>query len=147
MNQRTLRWALVALLALLTPTAHANDGVRAEEGWSRPAIAGGVGLGALTLRGGDAADRLLGAESPAARAVDLHTTVADGALMHMRPLPGLEVPAGGTVVLGLGGPHLMLVGLTAPLREGDRVPLTLRFERAGPVAVVLVVRSMRDRGR
>jgi copper(I)-binding protein len=38
-----------------------------------------------------------------------------------------------------GATHLMLMGLAAPLKEGDSVPLRLVFEKAGAVTIALEV--------
>ena len=54
-------------------------------------------------------------------------------------LEGYEIPAAGSVELKPGGAHLMLVNIKAPLKEGTKVPLTLRFERAGEVRTELHV--------
>ena len=51
----------------------------------------------------------------------------------MRPAGPQTIPAGGTLTMKPGGLHLMLVGLNGPLHAGQRLPLTLRFERAGLV--------------
>jgi hypothetical protein len=40
----------------------------------------------------------------------------------------------------------MLVNVRAPLKEGDKVPLTLRFERAGEVKTELNVGRLTDSG-
>ncbi|CCE01142.1 conserved hypothetical protein [Bradyrhizobium sp. STM 3809] len=61
-------------------------------------------------------------------------------VMVMRPVEeGLPIPAGQTVALTSGGLHLMLTGLKAPLVEGRSVAVTLQFERAGKMAVLLDV--------
>ena len=66
----------------------------------------------------------------------------DGNVMRMREMAaGLELPAGKTVSLSPGGLHLMLVDLKAPLKLGDKVPLKLRFEKAGEIEVTLYVES------
>ncbi|MBD0274830.1 MAG: copper chaperone PCu(A)C, partial [Acetobacteraceae bacterium] len=62
-------------------------------------------------------------------------------VMRMRAVEVIEVPAGQTVTLRPGGLHLMLIGLALPLREGETVPVTLRFERAGVVPVELSVQA------
>ncbi len=54
-----------------------------------------------------------------------------GTLMKMRPVSALDIPPGSTVALGTGGYHVMLTGLRQPLAVGDKVPLTLTFEKAG----------------
>ena len=58
----------------------------------------------------------------------------------------VPVPAGETIKLAPGGYHGMLMGLTAPLKEGERYPVTLTFERAGEVTVDVEVVSMRAEG-
>jgi hypothetical protein len=85
------------------------------------------------------ADRLVSASSPAAKKVELHTMSMQGMVMKMRPLAGLDVPAGQPVTLKPGGDHIMLLGLDHPLREGQSFPLTLTFEKAGPREVTVAV--------
>jgi copper(I)-binding protein len=116
--------------------------VTVQQPWTRAASQGATGAGFLAISNrGAAADRLLSASSPAARATELHSMVRDGEVMRMRPVPSIEVPAGQTVTLRPGGLHLMLIGLSGPLREGEAVPVVLRFERAGEVRVELSVQA------
>ena len=134
----------LAAAAITQPAAAqpARRELAVEEPWARAAVRGGNGGAFMTLRnGGDQADRLVSATSPAARTVELHTTVRDGDVMRMRPVDAIEVPGHGTVALQPGGLHVMLIGLDRPLAQGEHVPLTLRFERAGDLAVELAVRA------
>ena len=89
---------------------------------------------------GDQADRLVGVETGLAQKSMLHTTEhsADG-VARMVHLEALEIPAGDTVVLEPGGMHVMLMGLTQTLKEGDMLPATLIFEQAGRVEVEFMV--------
>ncbi|PZP55043.1 MAG: hypothetical protein DI596_11980, partial [Azospira oryzae] len=73
---------------------------------------------------------------------EFHRMSLEDGVMKMRHLPAIEVPAHGTVELKPGGTHLMLMGLKQPLKEGERFPLTLRFERSGTVALQVAVRKM-----
>ncbi|WP_049645616.1 copper chaperone PCu(A)C [Candidatus Rhodobacter oscarellae] len=78
---------------------------------------------------GDAADRLLAVESPAAMRVELHThSMVDGAMLMREVEGGFEIPAGGAHALERGGDHIMFMGLTAPWKQGEMIPVTLRFE-------------------
>jgi copper(I)-binding protein len=132
---------LAAALALTTVAAHAAD-VVAENGWSRATAAGqSVGAGFLTLRNnGAAADKLVAASSDVAAKVELHQHVNENGVMKMRAVEGgIEVPANGSVTLQPGGYHLMLMGLKAPLAQGQHVPVTLTFEKAGTVVTHLMV--------
>jgi hypothetical protein len=115
--------------------------------WSRAAGQGGQGAGYLGIanRGG-APDRLMGASSPAADRVELHTHIREGEVMRMREVPSIELPPGQTVTLQPGGLHLMLVRLAQPLRQGETVPVTLRFERAGEVTLDFAILAAGARG-
>ena len=144
MFRRSFLGALPALLAApaaVAQEARAGD-LTVQQPWTRAAGQGATGAGFLSVSNrGAVADRLLSASTPAARAVELHTMVRDGDVMRMRAVGAVEVPPGQTVALRPGGLHMMLVGLTRPLREGEAVPLTLRFERAGEVRVELSVQA------
>lgn len=87
-------------------------------------------------------DRLVAVSSPAAATASLHTMAMDGTVMKMRPVASLPVPAGGTLTLAPGGYHVMLEDLAKPLVKGDKIPLRLTFEKAGPVDVVVNVEAM-----
>jgi len=71
---------------------------------------------------------LLGASSPACKEVQLHSMTMEGGMMRMREVKAIELPAGKPVDLGKSGYHLMLIGLKAPLKEGEMVPVTLRIK-------------------
>jgi periplasmic copper chaperone A len=81
------------------------------------------------------ADRLLGASTPLARKVELHTGSMSGGMATMRPVDGFDVAAGGVIEFASGGNHLMLIGLLHPLQAGMKLPLTLKFQKAGDVKI------------
>jgi periplasmic copper chaperone A len=102
----------------------------------------GNGAAYLVVRNaGTTPDRLIGAASDVAGAVELHTVEESNGVMAMRPVEAIDVPAGESVELRPGGFHVMLVGLNRELRPGDMVALTLEFERAGSVDVRAEVRA------
>lgn len=139
---------LLALLAALPPspaaaqTAESVADTRAGDiaigqPWAR-ATAGQTPTGGayVNLRNtGASADRLIGATTPAARRAELHIHQMDGTVMRMRAVDAIELPPGANVSMGPGGLHIMLLELKSPLKEGERLPLTLRFEKAGDIAV------------
>lgn len=87
-------------------------------------------------------DRLVAAESPVAARVELHTHEVDAqGVARMREVAAIAVRVDEPAVLEPGGLHVMLMGLAAPLAEGDTVPLTLVFETAGPVTFEVPVRA------
>lgn len=71
--------------------------------------------------------RLVRATSPAARVTELHTHLHENGIMRMRQVPAIEVPAGGETELKPGGLHIMLIDLPSPLKDGQKVSLTLDF--------------------
>jgi hypothetical protein len=105
-------------------------------------------------------DRLIAADSPAARAVEITpatpgTTPPPGGCVFSpnRPVPSAgsptptgggiaqRIPSGGTAILTANCPHLLLVGLTRQLTLLDTVPVRLTFANAGTVALVLPVQT------
>lgn len=91
---------------------------------------------------GDEPDRLVAVDSPLAAKAELHTHLMQDDIARMRPLEAIEIAPGTPTVLEPGGLHVMLVGLSEPLAEGDALPLTLTFENAGSVALEVPVRGL-----
>ncbi len=139
--------ALALACALAPAPALANDyrlgPLVIADPWARPTLTGqSVGGGYLSIHNtGTTADRLLGGSMPGAATVEVHEMRMDGDVMRMRELKSLDLPTGRLVKLEPGGLHLMLTGLKAPLKIGDKLPLKLRFEKAGEIDVVLHVQS------
>lgn len=136
----------VACSVLLTAGAAAHDfkagALTLKQPWTR-ATAGTVGAGFVEIvNAGKTADQLVSASSPASGRMEIHTMTMEGGIMRMRPLPdGIAIPAGATASLKPGGNHLMLIGLKAPLAQGQTVPVTLTFKKAGAVKVQLTVEA------
>ncbi|WP_235907870.1 copper chaperone PCu(A)C [Siccirubricoccus phaeus] len=127
--------------------AQQSGGITISAPWSRAAGQGGTGAGFLTIaNAGSAPDRLVAATCPLARVTEIHTHVREGDVMRMRPVPAIEIPAGGSVTLQPGGFHLMLIGLSRAVEAGESLPVTLVFERAGKVEVALAVQAAGARG-
>ena len=87
-------------------------------------------------------ERLVGASSEAAAKVGTHVSTKDGEIVRMREVKGYDIPAKGTFELKPNGSHLMLVDLKRPLKEGDKVPVVLKFEKSGEVKVDFEVRPL-----
>ena len=107
-----------------------------SDAWTRampPGARAGTGFMIIKNAGAEA-DRLVGGSSPAAGRVEIHEmSVADN-IMRMRQLEhGLEVPAKGAVELKPGGYHVMFIDVKTAFKEGEAVPVTLNFEKAGAV--------------
>ena len=116
--------------------------------YASPTLAGTTTGAAYLLKlenTGERADRLVGATTPAAASVEIHTMTVDAqGVMRMREVDALVLAPKQSMRMQPGqGTHLMLVGVHAPLKEGTSFPMTLRFERAGNVDVKVVVQVHR----
>ena len=128
------------LAALFAAPARAEE-VKAgdlviTQAWSRATPGGAkIGGGYLTIENkGSAPDRLIGGSADIAGKVEVHEMAMNNGVMTMRPLDkGLTIEPGKTVKLAPGGYHLMMFDLKSPLKQGDKVPVTLEFEKAGKV--------------
>ena len=110
--------------------------------WARAGSATELrGAGFMTLANkGAEADRLVGAESPLAEKIVIHGIKVVGPDIAMLPLEsGVRLPPNTTIMLRPRGYHLLMQGLKAPLAKGQRVPVTLTFEKAGSRQVELTV--------
>jgi copper(I)-binding protein len=137
----------------------AGPKIRAEDVWSRPAMAmkeaggqsegqgdmGMAGTGAvfmLLVNEGSEADRLIGGKTDVAKVVEIHETVMENDVMKMQMLSGgLEIPAKGEVLLKPGSYHVMLIGMQRDLKPGDTFTLELEFERSGTLTLEPEVRE------
>jgi copper(I)-binding protein len=137
---------LLAAISLCTSAAQAHEfklgAIGIGHPYARPTVAGQPAGGAyLKLDNKGTADRLLGGSTAAAARVELHTMNMDGDVMRMRQVDAIDVPVGQVVELKPGGLHIMLMGLKQPLKVGERLPLTLKFEKAGEVKVEVLVEN------
>jgi copper(I)-binding protein/putative intracellular protease/amidase len=82
---------------------------------------------------------LIGAVANIAEAVELHRAEMDNGMMRMHKLDRIKVPIGKTDLTG--ELHIMLIGLRAPLKEGDQVALTLQFENSVSKTVMVPVKK------
>ena len=98
------------------------------------------------VNSGAADDRLVDASSDVAMKVELHThkAGADGVMQMLHVPEGFVIPAGGSHALARGGDHVMFMGLTRAVTEGDMVSVTLTFEQAGEVTVEIPVDQNRE---
>ena len=135
--------AAVLGLAMVQPTfAGDNNPIEITSAFARastPLAKAGAAFLEITNNGTEP-DRLVAVETPAAKRAELHTHVMSDGVMQMRhDEDGFDLPAGGAIVMQRGGDHVMLMGLTTGLSDGDAFPLTLIFETAAPVTIDVTV--------
>jgi copper(I)-binding protein len=150
MTKMTRTSAFAAVLATLISAPLRAEDVKAgdlviSQAWSRQTPGGAKVAGAyLTIENkGTAPDRLVSGSADIAGKVEIHEMAMDGGVMKMRPLDkGLAIDPGKTVKLAPGGYHVMLMDLKGQLKQGDKVPVTLQFEKAGKVNLSLDVQGV-----
>jgi periplasmic copper chaperone A len=138
------------LFALILHAPASADEIKAgdlviSQAWSRATPGGAkVAGGFLTIENkGSAPDKLVAVSSEIAGKAEVHEMAMDNGVMKMRPLDkGLVIEPGKTVKLAPGGNHLMLQELKGPFKQGEKVPVTLEFEKAGKVTVSLDVQGV-----
>jgi hypothetical protein len=138
---------------MAAPSARAED-VKAgdlviSQPWAR-ATPGGAKIGGayVTIENkGASPDRLIGGSADIADKVQLHEMTTVNGVMKMRPLEeGVTIEPGKTIKLAPGGIHLMLFDLKGPLKKGDKVPVTLQFEKVGKASTTLDVQGVGAQG-
>jgi periplasmic copper chaperone A len=150
MQIRKLTFATIACAVLLASFIGAParaDEIKAgdlviSQAWTRATPGGAkIGGGYLTIENkGSTPDRLIGGSADVAGKVEVHQMAMNNGVMTMRPLEkGLAIEPGKTVKLAPGGYHLMMFDLKSPLKQGEKLPVTLEFEKAGKVQVSLDV--------
>lgn len=146
--QKILLMAFCGLfLSVAQPQADGmkHSGVMAESAWAR-ATAGPAKAGAayLTLmNAGHETDRLVDVKSDLAKRTEIHNHLMEGSVMKMAKVEGgVEVVPGSPTVFQPGGLHVMFMGLKKPFVEGEKLPLTLVFEKAGEMQIEFVVQGV-----
>lgn len=140
---------LPALILLASCSKSGPPDIRISDAWARETVTGQSSTAAyMTLKNeGTGGDRLMGVSGPPPIMAMLHSSESSGGVSRMRPLQsGLAVPASGTIELKPGGTHVMLTGLSGPLRGGDALELTLRFEKSGERPVKVRIASAAELG-
>jgi periplasmic copper chaperone A len=114
-----------------------------EHPWSRemPPVAPTAAAYFVVHNQGQQADRLLSVQTPAAGKAEMHEHVHADGVMKMQQVKSVEVPAGGEVKFAPMAYHVMLFDLERQMKDGERFPLTLRFEKAGEVEVEVAVQK------
>ena len=140
-----MKLILICASALLAACgAKLDPAISVERGWARATPTGASSAAAYLMIVNRAADddRLISVTVSRAAAASLHASSIDQGVMRMRALEtGLAIPGNATVRLAPNGVHIMLTGLAAPLRPGERIRATLRFARSGPKTAVIVVET------
>ena len=139
---KLLAWVCIGALGV-SCGGGVSGGIVVSDAWARtsptPGTAGAAYM--MITNDGSADDRLLSASSDIAMQVKLHETKDNNGVMEMSPADGITIPANGQAELKPGSYHMMLIGLKQELKAGEKITLTLNFEKAGAIAVTAEVRD------
>ena len=151
------------VLAACATTASAGPQIHVEGAWARPADVGSMGEPGATpdmqnmpgmsgsgvnsaayfviVNDGNEADTLIGVSSEVANSTEMHETRIENDVAQMFPVVSLDIPAHGNVEFKPSGYHVMLVGLTQDLKEGDSIKITLHFDKSGSITLDVRIRQ------
>ena len=138
---------VASLLTINLSTGFAEDSAIAQfsviEPWARPTT-GSINKTAvyLTIKNSGKQDTLQRVSSSITDSGELHTTKnQDGMLMMEKVKQGLLVQENQTLMFSPRGMHIMLTELTQPLKIGQEFVLSLHFQNAGLLDIIIPVRQ------
>lgn len=147
--RKTLILAAVAAFTAF-PALAADTAITIVDPYARVSMMGATSGAAFMVieNAAETDDRLTAARSDIADKVELHTHKADAAgVMQMIEVPeGFPIPAKGSHALARGGDHIMFLGLKQPLKQDEKVSVTLVFEKAGEITLDVPVDLNRKDG-
>ena len=132
-------------LTLLGLAFQVSAQTKVDDAWVRATVPTQSASGAFMTLTADSDSKLLSVATPVAKDVQIHEMSMKNDVMRMGPVKSVDLPAGKAVKLDPNGCHVMLMGLTGQLKEGESVPLTLTVENAkGEKETVEVKASVRS---
>ena len=140
-----IMFASVLLISPIPAQRVTSANIVVTQAWSRATPSGSKVAGGYLAIENKAlvADRLLSGSTVVAKKLEIHEMAVNDGVMTMRPVEnGLTIEPGRTLTFAPGGLHLMFLGLLAPLKQGDQIPVSLKFERAGEIMVLFEVQAM-----
>lgn len=132
----------VASISTSVWAAGAADAVTVVDPYVRLAPPGAMATAAfMVLKNGGSKDvKLIKADNSASKITELHTHINEGGVMKMRQVPAIEIKARGETALQPSGLHVMMIDLKRPMKEGDKVAITLGFDDGSSKSIEAPVR-------
>lgn len=132
--------ALLAASALCI-AAQASAQTVITDAWVRATVPGQPSTGAFMTVTASTDSKLIGAQSPAAKTVQIHQSSLTNDVMSMKEVAAVELPAGKPVAMDSNSYHVMLIDLVSQVKEGDQVPISLTVEDAAGTKQTLEVQA------
>lgn len=129
---------------LLALSFAAQADVSVDQPWVRATAMNAKATGAFMTLTSSAGGTLISAKSTGIPVVEVHEMAMEGGVMKMRAIPKLPLPAKQPVELKPGSYHIMLMDLKAPIKAGDKIPLTLTVEEGGKQKTIEVMAEARE---
>ena len=101
-----------------------------DDAWVRATVAGQQATGAFMTITASSDSKLISAQSPVAKTVQVHQSTMKNDVMSMTPVEFVALPAGKAVILDPHSYHIMLIDLVKQVKEGDQVLVNLTVENA-----------------
>jgi hypothetical protein len=150
MSFKSKLMAAAAAVMLISTSAFAGQTIMVHDPYVRSSTAKSTsGAAFMVLKNtGTEDDRLIGVRASIAKKVELHTNIENpnGVMQMMKIEGGIAIAAGDQHMLARGGDHVMFMGLTEALVQGEAISLTLTFEKAGDITVKVPVDHARKPG-
>jgi hypothetical protein len=138
-----MRVTALLLSALFAATSFAAD-IKVENAWVRAPAPGQTVVGGFMDISSARDAKLLSASTPVAGTTELHEMSMKDGVMIMHAVPNIALPQGRVVKLEPGGLHVMLFDLKKQLKQGDKVPLTLKVQTGKALQSIEVQAEVRD---
>ncbi|SDD79710.1 copper chaperone PCu(A)C [Kordiimonas lacus] len=139
----TLLVTLGLALPALAHGEHEGEGIEVEKVWARKTsrtVSAAVYL-TITNNTHDVIE-LTGASTDIANTTMIHRSYEEDGIMKMDHVMSVPLKPGETFEFAPGGYHVMLMGLTGPLKKGEVFPLTLEFEGEYEREVIVEITGM-----
>lgn len=127
------------VLGMLCAAGFATAQPRLENAWIRMMPPNATMTAAYAQISTDKADRLLSVRTEIASKAEIHETKMENGMMSMRPIDVVDLPENAIAELKPQGKHIMLIGLSRVLKEGEEVPVVLEFAESGTQSYLFTV--------
>ena len=133
-----------SILFVFTVSACSAEQLEISDSWVRSSemsVAGGMTGMFMEITNPTSSEITLVGGSSTSGIVEIHETVMGDTGMQMQEINGgVEIPAGGTVMLQPGGFHVMIMGLSEDVVAGDELTVDLEFDGHPNVSVTAIAK-------
>ena len=137
------RHSILVLVAMLAPLVAGAEVISVDDAYARASsnLAKSAAAFMEIKNMSSTEDILLSVQSDFAKKVEMHTHIKseDGVMKMRRVEGGLLLAGNGNLILERGGDHIMFMGLSQPINDGDTIQLVLIFENAGSIEIEIPV--------